>query len=754
MGPVQYWYCCSCRFGPLNIVIDFLCPCCHTKRCGSCNTIDTVEEEIQQPRFTDEDTLHTAVQENNMDMVRQLLGEGANVNMRNVEFQAPLHIAVQNQCSDIITFLLDKGADVNMPNGNSDMPLHIAIQHALDTISDLSRHLVDADAKSAPFQVAIELAHTVKILIKAGADVNVPRRSGVMALTMALQGQLHDVVEILLEAGALVREAIKDVVWRYHGPQWDQIELEVKWRVLHFVQNELSGNVDDLRKVVALTGSLKNAQMMSAEEYVAQTWNGSGLKVLDTFIEVLRTGYAELDISAGQKVTFRIDHETTRITLQTSQEHTVDIMEQIAWFESVFTYNEVKSKPRGPFLVGGYYSFSSASQCYRLSIEHCTPIAGPCWTKILRSATLAVGFPVRKRPEGIGLEIPFPLLLRFADISVSMEYDGGTLLVGESTILFPARKLEDGIQWHVTDATSAKDAIQVIKGSPDWIRTNDIGQLAQLRVYLGYCSHAQVLLGTRELVMSQNIMELQSLLPKSKSHIELAHESTMTAGFSILGIFNTTVGGKWVIPTRLNVSLEESRDLEDLLMNSRQRPVLIYDRKDDRAWLVPELNVIVHIALTYLNQTDVRQRCLASVRETLPYLNAAAGGGLETYNAVKDHWNLELYRKLEDGHMKTFGMVIRDFMNDFQKLRTAENIRRESKGFQFTLPAIGSQSLRGWDFSELALKKGNIFQREMKWKRSGPLWTMLTDIEDMLVIMGSSFGNLIRPVGTLKKRGS
>lgn len=94
--------------------------------------------------------------------------------------------------------------------------------------------------------------------------------------------------------------------------------------------------------------------------------------------------------------------------------------------------------------------------------------------------------------------------------------------------------------------------------------------------------------------------------------------------------------------------------------------------------------------------------------------------------------------------MKTFGMVIRDFMKDLQKLRTAENIRRESKGRKLSL--FSGRSLRGWDFSELAFKAENMFQREMKWGiGSGPIWTTLGDTEDMVVIMGSRLGDLLYP---------
>ncbi|EED15381.1 hypothetical protein TSTA_048240 [Talaromyces stipitatus ATCC 10500] len=70
---------------------------------------------------------------------------------------------------------------------------------------------------------------------------------------------------------------------------------------------------------------------------------------------------------------------------------------------------------------------------------------------------------------------------------------------------------------------------------------------------------------------------------------------------SIRGIFNTTVSGKWVVPARINVPLEDHRDLEDRLTNARRRPVLVYDRTKDCGWLVPEFSLVVHMALTYLN---------------------------------------------------------------------------------------------------------------------------------------------------------
>jgi ankyrin repeat protein len=722
--------------------------------------------------------LHIAIEHELLDVIAILLERGADVNAKNSNYNTPLHIAIEHELLDVIAILLERGADVNTKNPYSDTPLYIAIEHELlDVIAILLERGADVNAKKfnsdTPLHIAIqhELLDVIAILLERGADVNIPGKNGVTTSMMALKKGLHGVVDKLLQAGALLREAIqKQVILGRNGSQVTGVEISVDWNVSQFVKNELSG-VEDLRKAVTLTGSVQNAQMMSCEDYVAQTWGNSGLKVLDTLIESLRRGHAELNdserraegfvgrsmeryaesnIPDRQRVTFDSKGDTVRITVNAPEKFTVDLMEQIAWLGCVFTC-EQENSGHGPFLATGYYwrpfDFDYQSLSYHLVIKSCSLkgyLEEPCWTNILRSATLAVGFPLRKRPEGIGLEIPFPLLLRFADISVSMDYDGGTILVGASTILFPSQKLEDGIQWHIADATSAQEAVQVIDRSPNWIQTRDIGELAEFRAYLGYCKHALVLLGTRDLVISQSTVELSCQLPKTGSHIEMAHEGTMSAGFSIRGIFNTTVGGKWVVPTRLNVGLEDNRDIEDLLMNARRRPVLVYDRNEDRGWLVPELSLVSHMALSYLNQPDVLQRCLSSVRDSLPYLTAAADGGLEAYNVVRDHWNLELYEKIEDGKMKTFGMVIRDFMKDLQKLRIAENARRESKGWKLSL--FSGRSLRGWDFSELASKAENMFQREMKWEfGSGPIWTTLGDTEDMVVIMGSRLGDLLYP---------
>ncbi|KAH8703635.1 hypothetical protein BGW36DRAFT_414097 [Talaromyces proteolyticus] len=509
----------------------------------------------------------------------------------------------------------------------------------------------------------------VEFLASRGANLNAMTDQGRTALNIALQTGQHKLAERLLDKGALLRVTIREHIQKCFKHGTIQIQMTVYWRILSFVRTELSA-IDDLRKAVTLTGSVKNAQMLSCEDFVVQTWGDSGLRVLDAVIGGLKTGYNETRITGTTpNVTIETyEDDSMRVTVGGSLKQATDVIEQLSWLCCVFACDDTAPN-NGLMVSAGCFRPSGDSTRFYLSSIHSSldtfsdEVCG----------TLALGYPAPPRKEGIGLEIPFPLLLRFADISISMDYDGGTILVGSCTILFPSKRLEDGIQWHVVVATSPSEA------------------LSQLKAYLGYCSHAL-------LVMSQSSFDLSSLLPRTQSRIEMAREGTTSVGLSIRGVATATV------------PLGEIRDVEDRLINADRRPILIYDRTNDRGWLVSELILVLHMALTYLNQP-----------EPLPYKSTRPDDGQE----VRDY----LYKRLEDGQKKTFGMVIDDFLKDFQKLRMAENIGREGRGWRLKLPS--SRQLRGWDFTDLTLKTDT--------------WQSGRDTEDMLVILGSNFGDLICP---------
>jgi len=135
--------------------------------------------------------LFTAINKQNLEMVKLLIEHGANVNykMKDVGHNA-LFIASQQNNKGIIQLLLEKGLDINQQNKFGETPLFWAT------------NWVDSQRKDH-----IEI---VKFLIKNGANVNIENNSGDSVLSQICKIPYFVVtdprklalIKVLLEAGA------------------------------------------------------------------------------------------------------------------------------------------------------------------------------------------------------------------------------------------------------------------------------------------------------------------------------------------------------------------------------------------------------------------------------------------------------------------------------------------------------------------------------------------------------------------------
>ena len=82
-----------------------------------------VAEEAARPART---KLHVAAQDGNIDVVRMLLGAGADTNIMNKDGRTPLHCAAWGGRTDHVRLLLDAGADINLMSNKGKTPLHYA----------------------------------------------------------------------------------------------------------------------------------------------------------------------------------------------------------------------------------------------------------------------------------------------------------------------------------------------------------------------------------------------------------------------------------------------------------------------------------------------------------------------------------------------------------------------------------------------------------------------------------------------------
>lgn len=116
---------------------------------------------------------------------------------------------------------------------------------------------------------------------------------------------------------------------------------------------------------------------------------------------------------------------------------------------------------------------------------------------LFQEGVTVCGFPVAKREEDEGLEIPLQLPTMIAGVKGSMEYEGDTIYVGPSRILFPTRLLRITVQWHYIETNDKQILVDTLSIYKNGVRLTEISNFDTLRTFLGSYKHALVYAGTK-----------------------------------------------------------------------------------------------------------------------------------------------------------------------------------------------------------------------------------------------------------------
>lgn len=115
---------------------------------------DFIDSEDSTIKYDGLTVLNIAITSNTAEIIPLLLQAGADLNERDSAEDSLLHKAVRNDANNVIPLLLQAGLDINQQNNSGDSPLKLAVM-------------------SAGYG-NIESLATVKQLLDAGADMNVP----------------------------------------------------------------------------------------------------------------------------------------------------------------------------------------------------------------------------------------------------------------------------------------------------------------------------------------------------------------------------------------------------------------------------------------------------------------------------------------------------------------------------------------------------------------------------------------------------
>ena len=157
-----------------------------------------------------------AIRSGNLEEVKRLQADGANINSCDEQGNTPLHVAVEALHIDCLKFLIQVKAELNRRNNLGLTPLHMAImQHgaSIDYVAALVTAGADVDIcdkqGNAPLHTAVcwNRIESGNALLEAGANPNIRNHKGDTPLHNAVHdpnmGVIHiDFVKALLQYGA------------------------------------------------------------------------------------------------------------------------------------------------------------------------------------------------------------------------------------------------------------------------------------------------------------------------------------------------------------------------------------------------------------------------------------------------------------------------------------------------------------------------------------------------------------------------
>ena len=247
--------------------------------------------------------------------------------------------------------------------------------------------------------------------------------------------------------------------------------FDLDWNPIAFwLQQDYQGHpYEGIGKVITLSGSVENAQALTCERYVQQTWPSIGLDILDLVRSVMPNGSARNSrtLSDGTKVMASRDEWRFKVKVTGTKDSIVQIGEQVAWLGTA-----LRSSPNdlgisfcvpfisktfisdGPSHPTGTLSVPTSGYLINFTIDALAKRSeaqenGRCWYNIFRNPIVVRGFPIPRRLESAsGLEIPLEMMAALIETNRINQFRDTLYLKGFSSMLVAVAQTTNFILWH------------------------------------------------------------------------------------------------------------------------------------------------------------------------------------------------------------------------------------------------------------------------------------------------------------------
>ena len=417
----------------------------------------------------------------------------------------------------------------------------------------------------------------------------------------------------------------------------------------------------------------------------------------------------------------------------------VEVVQQVIWMAAAIRVSRIGRVRNSMFSLDTV--LLSNLQCIKVTFDQFDLLQEEqsCWLPIFTHAVIAHGFPVPRRENGEqGLEIPIEIMAALGGARHVTDYQGGLVLKGFSAMFVPLKRYDHSIQWHLIKRLDDQRILYRELSSGQLKRAMveevDYQSLWNTRAFLGWWKSAEIHLGT--VGAAYNDIDWSSAgearRPTKISGANLGFQTMIT------GQLNFVLGAK---DGRLHFS--HKRPFHRILQCAENTPVVLYDIEDHRAWLVPALDVMLHIVQTrhHLSpyRIDGRDITLTPVIPKSGKSTAAAAVMMNQLRQLYDH-------DLATETKYYYKDAILDLWSQIERLMEKEDSIESGTGL--ALYGTMQSQIYGWEYMSLVHEK-NYRRKEAAIGKTSGGWVDLVNDIDALVLFATGLDDVIKPVADL-----
>ena len=419
-----------------------------------------------------------------------------------------------------------------------------------------------------------------------------------------------------------------------------------------------------------------------------------------------------------------------------SKEAAIDVLQLLVWFGAAFQVSSSDQLQYSQSKLDMLKNSPWDHVGFTVDYERSPVSEQSCWFSLFNNPVIAHGFPIPERKNSErGLELPIELMATLGGGRHAIEFEGGLVIKGHSMAFIPVQQFEDTIQWHMVSKSGGTrlrySDLRRPRASQEQVNFESI---RTKRAILGWSQVAQTLLGTA-------CLDNRGI---DWTEAQEAGRSTRLSGggfgfqSNLIGQLNFALGAK---DGRLLLS--QNGPLEKTIDLAQETPVALYDHHERRAWLVPALEVILHVihSRCFLNlyKLDRRETKIFYSDETAKISDRAARRAII---ASKDQ---QLYEGTSPGE-KAYCVqdAILDIWSLLERMMERDAVITSAPGV--AVRGTMRDKLYGWEFRALVEDKSSFRRKEQVLEKSNGGWVDLVDDTDTIVLFGNGFREVIKPV--------